>query len=397
MSPAAPRLDFAFPPPERGTVDAIVIAGEHSGDEHAARMVAEARRLRPDLEVAALGGRRLREAGAQLLFDMTAHSVVGFFEALKYARLGLRLANELVSWIRRHQPRAVVLVDYPGFNLHLAKRLNRERLAAKSGGPVKLLYYISPQVWAWKAARRFRMAERLDALAVIFPFEEESFADTSLDVRFVGHPFMAEDYELPARYHPDGPVLLLPGSRSEAVGRIAPVLLDAFQACLRRKAKLEAVCLCASEALADDLRALLARRPALEGRVRLVASEERVEARAVLASSGTMSLNCALAGIPGAIVYRAHPWTALLARMYLKVPYIGIANLLLGRAMYPEYLQGRARPGPLADELVACMERPERIRETRRLAAELRGLLDQPRNGGAGAWLVERATPPPSG
>jgi len=223
MSASPVESSFSFPPPEKEGVDLLVMAGEHSGDEHAAKMVTSLLKRNPNLNIVAIGGEELRQAGAELLFDLVQHSVVGFFEAVKKYTTFKPIFDESVNWIRKHQPKAVCFVDNPGFNLRVAQALHDASISKKSGGSVSLLYYISPQVWAWKAKRRFKMAKLLDSLAVIFPFEVESFADTDLETIFVGHPFLGNEYDLPVHYDPDGPVLLLPGSRSAAVGRIAPV------------------------------------------------------------------------------------------------------------------------------------------------------------------------------
>ncbi len=382
-------LDFSFAAPADGPVDVLVIAGEHSGDEHAARMVKSAREKDENLKVCAVGGRHLEAAGAQLLFDLTQYSVVGFVEVLKNYKELKRLFDEIVGWIKEHRPKAVVFVDYPGMNLRIAKRLAEEGVSARAGGSTRLLYYISPQVWAWKEKRKFEMAKILDSLAVIFPFEVDVFEGTQLETRFVGHPFLSSDYDLPVSYDPSGPILLLPGSRRAAIGRIAPVLFSAFSECLKSKSKLRAVCIYASEDLKELLEAILAKYPEVAERIELRPNTESLGARAVLTSSGTMSLNCALANIPGAVAYRTHPLTYVMGRMLVKIPYIGIANLLLDKPLYPEYIQGAATKKRLAAEITDCIENVDRIKQTRNWAAELRELLDKPSSGGVADWLLE--------
>lgn len=385
----APQLSFSFPPPMDGAVDVLVIAGEHSGDEHAARMVKRALDRRLGLRVSALGGRHLEAAGAQLLFDLTQYSVVGFFEVLKHYGELKQLFDEILRWIREYKPRVVCFVDYPGMNLRIAQRLAEEGIAARAGGQTRLLFYISPQVWAWKAKRKREMAKHLDALAVIFPFEVDVFSDTGLDTRFVGHPFLSDGYDLPVYYDPRGPILLLPGSRRAAISRIAPALFEGFHECLKRKSKLSAVCIYASDALRELLEEILDGYPELRDKIQFRPNAARVGASAVLTSSGTMSLNCALANIPGAVAYKTHPLTYLMGRMLVKVPYIGIANLLLGKPLYPEFIQGAATRKALAHEILDCIENVERIKRTRNWAAELRELLDKPSSGDVSDWLLE--------
>lgn len=378
----AESLPFRFDAPVDGRVDLLVVAGEHSGDEHAARMVAEIREKQPALAVCALGGRNLQAAGAQLLHDLTASSVVGLVEVLKNYSFFKALFDETLRWIEEHKPRAVCFVDYPGFNLRLAAALNERGLAAKAGGPVKLLFYISPQIWAWKAKRRFKMARHLDALACIFPFETECYADTDLPVEFVGHPFLASDYVPPVRYDPEAPVLLLPGSRKQAVGRIWPILRDGWAAYGKRPAQVIYP--------SETIREVIAQGGVPDGVSLIRNAGEAVPASAVLTSSGTMSLHCAIAGLPGAIAYRANPLTYLLGRLLVKIPYLGINNLLLKTPMYPEYLQGAASPEALATELRSCLEDTKRVESTKAQAEALKNILRQPASGTVADWVLRR-------
>ncbi len=378
------KLPFRLPPPTGERVDLLIVAGEHSGDQHAATMVQELCAKKPGLAVAALGGPELAKAGAQLLHDLTASSVVGLVEVLKNYSFFKALFNETLRWIDVYKPRAVCFVDYPGLNLRIAKALFERGLSVKGGGTIKLLYYISPQIWAWKGGRRFTMAKHLDALAVIFPFEVDCYKDTSLPVEFVGHPFLAAGHEPPVRYDPNGPILLLPGSRKQAVGRIFPLLLAGYAAYGKRSA----VVLYPSDDILEVLKA--ANPPA---NVRLLPTRVSVAASAVLTSSGTMSMHCALAAIPGAIAYRANPLTYLLGRMLVKIDYLGIANLLLKEPMYPEYIQGAASAKALATELTDCLSNIDRLIRTQSQAERLRASLRRPANGTVADWMVRQIEP----
>lgn len=376
---------FHLPPSKAGRVDVLIVAGEHSGDEHAARMVRGLQAKQPGIKVAALGGPMLAAAGAQLLYDLTSSSVVGLVEVLKNYSFFRALFAETLRWIGEHRPRAVCFIDYPGFNLRLAAALRQRGLSVKGGGKIKTLFYISPQIWAWKAGRRFAMARDLDAVAVIFPFEVKCYADTSLPVEFVGHPFVSADYVSPVSYDPAGPVLLLPGSRKQAVTRIFPVLVDAYDSFRGR----DAVVLYPSSEIREIIE-LWTRQAKAGNRIRLEQVGTPVAASAVLTSSGTMSMHCALAGIPGAIAYRANPLTYLLGRMLVHIQYLGIANLLLGEPMYPEFIQGAATPKALANELQDCVNTPARRERTVEQATRLRALLSQPAAGTTADWLVRQ-------
>jgi len=389
MSSPSGHAPVVFPPPAHPGVDVLVVAGEHSGDEQAARMISALLERHPHLRVAAIGGHRLETVGAQLLYDLTASSVVGLVEVLRHFGFFRQVFAETLRWIRAHRPRVVCFVDYPGFNLRMARKLADERLSRAGGGPIRVVYYIGPQIWAWKARRRFAMEQVLDALAVIFPFEVACYKDTKLPVSFVGHPFVAEGFVSPLVYAKDGPVLLLAGSRRAAVGRIAPALLDGFASHLRQRPGARAVMIHPNDAIRRILEAELDKRPAVRDCVRLQANDAPVAASAVLTSSGTMSLVCALAGIPGAIAYRANPLTYRMGRWLVKIPYLGIANILLEEPMYPEFIQDAASPAALAAELADCLDNPERITRTRRLATDLHNLLSRPREADAAHWLAE--------
>lgn len=368
-------------------MDLLVIAGEHSGDQHAASLLRDLEREHPGLSVAALGGANLRLAGAQLLFDLVEHSVVGFAEVVRHYGFFRQLFRAVIEWIAAYRPRVILLVDYPGFNLRLARALHDRGLSRSAGGEVRLAYYISPQVWAWKSHRRFAMARYLDSLAVIFPFERKTFADTSLEAVFVGHPFLREDFQLPVQYDPDGPVLLLPGSRRKAVQRIVPVLIEGFARVAQERPHLRSCILFPDTVVRLEIEAVLDHHAWLRPRIDLIPVSEGSRGRAVLGSSGTMSLNCALAGIPGAIVYKTQALTYWLARGVVRIPYIGIANLLLDRPLYPEFIQARARPDLLARRLDEVLDQPAARREAQTGAAELRNLLGTRKDEEGWRWL----------
>ncbi len=376
-----------FPAPS-GPVDLLVIAGEHSGDEHAARVVADLRAKHPGLRVACLGGIELQAAGAQLLYDLTEVSIVGFVEVVRHYNFFKSLFDRTLDWIERYRPKHICFVDYPGFNLRLAAQLHARGLSKQGGGSIGLSYYIGPQVWAWKAKRRFKMAELLDQLGVIFPFEVECFADTTLKTEFVGHPFVRDDFTLPFHYDATAPVLLLPGSRTAAVTRIFPLLLDGFKAAKKKQADLSARVVYPSTQIHDLLKSVLATYPELQGSLEFVPNTQKgLAASAVLMSSGTMSLAVAMSGIPGAIAYRLNPMSYWLGKLLVKIKYIGISNLLLNRPLNPEYIQGAATPKALAAEILRSLQ-PEAVEAAAQGAEALRELLQADSGLIAADWLA---------
>ncbi len=380
---------FAAPP--SGRADVLIVAGEHSGDQHAATLVKDLLEVRPDFRVSALGGPALKKAGAQVLYELTELSVVGLVEVLAHYGEFKKLFAQTVQWIRDFQPRVICLVDYPGFNLRLAKALREQGISRKGGGEIVVLGYISPQIWAWKSKRRFKMQEWLDEIGTIFPFEVDCYKDTTLPAFFLGHPFVDPRFSLQVAYNPAGPLLLLPGSRTAAVNRIFPKMLAGVGR--------------ASEVLAGRTVRVLYPGPRIKAALEKILSEVKLsfelelrsvsegsEGAAVLTSSGTMSLQCALAGIPGTIVYRAHPLTYFVGRTFVKIPYLGIANLLLDRPFYPEFIQSSASPGALS-ERIAKMLTPGAAAEASGAAQELVKILSANRYLDPAAWVKSHLEP----
>ena len=234
------------------------------------------------------------------------------------------------------------------------------------------------------------MARTLDALGAIFPFETETYADVDLPVRFVGHPFARDDYETTLAQDPAAPVLLLPGSRKQPVTRIFPSLLDAFLLVAKDRPDLRAKVISPAGEVRNIVDDLIARRAGAGDKVVVHGNDEKVAASAVLTSSGTMSLACAMAGIPGAIAYRAHLFTYLLGRTLVKVPHLGMANLLLpDNPPYPEFIQGDAKPAKLAERLKFCLDDPNEAARAKSAADKLGQLLAQPADLSAADWLLQ--------
>ena len=365
----------SFVPPETDKpIDILFIAGEHSGDEHAARLLTKLKGRDQNLNVAAIGGNNLAEAGAHLLYNPLENAVVGFIEVIKHFNYLKALFHTTLDWIAFHQPKVVCFVDYPGFNLRLAKQLFERGISEKGGGKVRLAYYISPQIWAWKSHRRFAMEKHLNTLGVIFPFEIDSYKDTNLPVEFVGHPFIEEDYESPIQHDPNGRLLLLPGSRSTPISRIFPVMLDTFKILRQKRDDLRAVVMFPTPKIRELLYDYV-NEQGLTQEVDLVPNTEHISVKGVLTSSGPISLVCALAGVPGAIVYRTHTLTYWMAKILVKIRVIGIANIVLNRFIHPEFLQSQMKPSALATEIENQLDDPSRIAQIKTDINELRDKL----------------------
>ena len=332
----------------------MIVAGEVSGDQHAARLVRDLRAARGDVELFGIGGEALRREGVRTVVDARDMAVVGFAEVLARLRFFRGVFRRMVAMLDEERPDALLLVDYPGFNLRLAAKA-RER-----GIPV--LYYVSPQVWAWHRSRIPKMAKILDLLMVIFPFEVGVFEGTGLKTVFVGHPLvdsakrtLARETEALAWPAGTKRVGVLPGSRRQEIERVFPAMLDAARELRRRDPEHAFMVPAASPEIRAAIEAKLAERPAAEraavgvvdGRMRDVARQ----ARAAMVCSGTATVETALMKCPMVVVYRMARPTYWFGRMVIRVRWLGMVNLIANRELCPEFIQDAARPEAMADAI----------------------------------------------
>jgi lipid-A-disaccharide synthase len=331
-----------------------IVAGEESGDAYGARLARELVRQRPGLVLRGMGGRAMAATGVEILVDSSELGVVGFIEVFRHLGTILRALAVLVEQAERERPAAVVLIDYPGFNLRLARRLH--------GLGIPVVYYVSPQVWAWKRGRRHQMAAWCRRLLCIFPFEPPHFADTGLEVRFVGHPLLeilAEAREAAAVRDPDL-VLLLPGSRRGELERLLPRLLQSAAALRRRQPRLRFVMPLPRPALVEVARRCLHEAdPELAAAVSIDVGRTRhwmQVAVAGLATSGTVTMEAAILGLPLVSVYRVSWLTYCLGRLLIHgIRFFTIVNLVADREVFEEFLQGEVRVGRLVPALEAIL------------------------------------------
>lgn len=332
--------------PEAGPT-VFLSAGESSGDLHAARLAEELRRRRPELRLVGLGGSRMRSAGVELLADLDLLAVMGVAEVVRSLPSLLRLQHRVRRFLLEEEVDLLVPVDYPGFNLPLACHAHDHAIS--------VLYYVAPQVWAWRSSRARKLARCTDRVCAVLPFEEAFLADYGADVRFVGHPLLddrsREDRDGERREKPKaGPVLgLFPGSRAQEVDRMLELFLATSDRLRGRR---------------PELSVWIAGAPDLDrgryprDRVDRVAPPEEVLAasRVALTKSGTVTLQLALAGVPMVVAHQVNPLTFRLARWLVRVDHVALANLVAGRRLVPELLQDEASPGRLADEIEPLIE-----------------------------------------
>jgi lipid-A-disaccharide synthase len=342
----------------------MFIAGEASGDAHAAALIGALRAQAPGLQVYGAGGPKMREAGMKLSLDLTEHAVVGLVEVLKNYGKFRKIFRRLVREAEQRRPDAVVLVDFPGFNLRFAAQMKKRG--------IKVIYYISPQLWAWHAGRAKQIERDVDLMLTIFPFEKAWYAEHApkLRVEFVGHP-MAERLPQSAEKREDRLVLLLPGSREREVAKIFPVMARVIG---RMPADVKFVA-----AAVNEQSAAMMRHPRVTVEVGN-AHEWMQRAALAITASGTATMECAFFGCPMLIVYKVNWLTYLIGRMVVKVNWLGMPNVIAGRAIVPEFLQHDAQPERIAAAALELLEdTAKRDTMQRELAAVVNSL------GGPGA------------
>ncbi len=333
----------------------MIIAGEASGDLHGANLVKAMAAMNPDLFFCGIGGHAMKAAGVRILLDAAVLSVVGITEV--FVKLpdivnGLTLARRLLKSLR---PDLLILIDFPDFNLRVAK------CAQKTGVPV--LYYISPQFWAWRQGRVKKMRKLVDHVAVILPFEEAFFRDHHIPVTFVGHPLL--DHPVTGisggkgrEYHGDGipTVGFLPGSRDGEVARHLPVMLAAARLVRKQSAHVKFMVSVAPSLSRDTVAAMTAQIPDGQGYVRISGDVEKIfcDSDLVVAASGTVTLQAAISQTPVVIIYKVSPVSYWLGRSLIKVDNISLVNLIAGRKIVPELIQKEASAEKIAT-LVAEM------------------------------------------
>jgi lipid-A-disaccharide synthase len=341
----------------------MFIAGEASGDAHAAAVIKCLRAQAPELSIFGAGGPEMRAAGMELVLDLTQHAVVGLVEVLKNLGKFRRIFWQLVREAETRRPVAVVLVDFPGFNLRFARQMKRRG--------IKVIYYISPQLWAWHASRARQIERDVALMLTIFPFEKTWYAEHApgLRVEFVGHP-LAERMkdEGGGMKRDENLVLLLPGSREREVALIWPVLTQVVEH-LPAELKLVAVAVGVKTAA-------MMRHPRVEVKVG-GAQDWLRRATLAIAASGTVTMEAAFLSCPMIIVYRVNWLTYLVGRQVVKVKWLGMPNVIAGRTIMPEFIQHAAQPASIAaaarDLLADTAKRAAMQRELAAVVASLGG------------------------
>jgi lipid-A-disaccharide synthase len=332
-----------------------IIAGEASGDAHGAVLMREMATLVPDLRFFGAGGPEMRRIAGNHFLDWTQEAVVGLWDVLvKYPYFRDKF-YQMYREIRQLRPDAVIFVDYPGFNLRLAHYLRRKKF------PGKLIYYISPQVWAWNRSRIPRMAAFLDLMICIFPFEKSLYEASGLRTEFVGHP-MVEELD---RYRVGAPrdpklIALLPGSRNREIRRIFPVMLEAAELLRRKDPAMHFEASAASET-GRELMRKLSYEAGVDGLpIGLQNAYELMQRAFVgMVASGTATLESSYFLLPIVLVYKVSWFSYVPGRLLIRVNHLGMPNILAGKEIIPEFIQRNAVPGRIGDSVWKLYDNPD--------------------------------------
>lgn len=328
----------------------LIVTGEASGDLHGANLAKALRTFRPDIHILGMGGNRMRAAGVEIIRDIEGHDVVGMIGLTQFRAI-LRTYFALARFLRTTPLDAVVFIDYPPFNLRMA------RIAARAGH--RVVYYIAPQIWAWRPGRIGLIARVVHRMIVVLPFEEELYRKAGVPCDFVGHPLLdavAPAYdrsELRKRFGLEGdtPVVgLLPGSRESEVQALLPIMVEAAARLALRHPGLRLV-LAQASSVPDALVEPVVADTDLDIRVmKDQANEVMAACDLLLVASGTATLQAAIIGTPMVITYRVSWLTYWIARLVIRIGWIGLVNIVAGRALVPELIQHDATPERLSEE-----------------------------------------------
>ena len=357
----------------------FVIACEASGDGHGAALVRALKELDPSVEFEGLGGPQMRAAGVRLLHEMTRESALGFGDVIRKYFHYRRIFYRALAHVRKTRPDLLILIDSPAFNLRFAKKIRKR---------IPVIYYISPQIWAWGGRRIHTIRRTVNHMIVILPFEEKIYRDAGIPCTFVGHPLL--DRVKPSKSRKElglefglkdteRTIALLPGSRESEVRRIFPIMLESARILRREIPKVNFFLVEAPHVPAALYDEIAGRFP----EVPLTRTSERLydvvsAADFALVASGTATLETALLGTPFFLLYKASASTFFIGRRLVRLPYIGLVNVLAGRHVVPEFIQHLARPERIALETRVMLENPELVDKLVREIRQVCGRLGLP-------------------
>jgi len=356
----------------------MVIAGETSGDLQAANLIKSLKYINPHIEIFGMGGKKMAAEGVEIIYDITGLAVVGFFEVLKHLATFKKIFEKLAGLLKTRKPDAVILIDYPGFNLRFAK------VAKEKNIPV--IYYISPQIWAWGKQRIHEIKKYVDKMVVIFGFEETLYKEAGVRVSFVGHPFLdivkplwkkEETIRTCHLKHDSIKIALMPGSRKKEIEKHLPAMLEACKM-IQKKIPNSEFIISKIKELDQRIYNKITRRSKIKPHSLENRPYEVMDiADLVIVSSGSATLEVAIMGKPMVIVYKTSFLTWLLAKNLIKIPDIGLVNIVAGQRIVPELVQFKVTLKNIAKESIDILTSHKKIHEIKEHLRKVKAKLGE--------------------
>ncbi|MFV2059564.1 MAG: lipid-A-disaccharide synthase [Gammaproteobacteria bacterium] len=330
----------------------MIIAGEASGDLHGAQLVRQVKKLDSEIDFFGIGGINMKAAGVDIKIDASKLAVIGLVEVIKHYRELVSYLNDMKHLLKTNRPDLVILIDYPGFNLRLAKAAKRLN--------IKVLFYISPQVWAWRQGRVKKIGQSIDMMAVIFDFETKFYEDYNIPVRFVGHPLTEE---IPEFYNktevimnlglnPDHKILgLFPGSRNNEIKNLLPIILESARRLYQQDKTLQFVLPLASTIQQEDIIPYL---KDLDIPIKIIKNDSTTAIQAcsaIITASGTVTLEIALSGIPMVVIYKIASISYQILKYMVHIDHLALCNIVADKRIVPELIQNDATPTKIVSEM----------------------------------------------
>ena len=332
-----------------------IVAGEASGDLHGFHLMRSCKKVDSKINFRGIGGPKMKSRGLSSLVNFNRLAVMGFVEVFRDLLFFIKLKNFLIKDIKKHNPQKIILIDYPGFNLSLAKTI-------KKTIDIPVFFYISPQVWAWKEARVKQIKKNIDKLIVIFPFEKEWYKKRGVEVEFFGHPLvdLIKKQKTTQVKNQTKVVGLFPGSRKQEILKHLPILQQTMVILRKKKPEIKFV-LCHAPGLDKTTKTLLQK---INVEKIVYNSEEAFQScDAAIVTSGTATLECAISQTPLVVIYKTSIISWLIAKYFLSIPFISIVNIIANKKIVEECLQKNATPQKIASETLQLLKYPERMKE----------------------------------
>jgi lipid-A-disaccharide synthase len=358
--------------------DILIIAGEASGDTLGAGLVSEFAKIKPGHDFFGFGGDKMTAVGVESIYHIKDLAIFGFWEVVKNIRFIKKVERDLLAEVDRRKPSLAILIDYPGFNLRLAPKLRQRG--------IKVFYYISPQIWAWGAKRIHKIKTNVDFMAVIFEFEKELYDKAGVPVRWVGHPLLdvikiestPEQFREQAGLQNDDTMIgLFPGSRAQEIKRILPEMLAALEFIAIGYPDVNGI-IGAAPAIDDSFYEQIIAKSKIKVRLHRGSNYDLMaHAKVNLVCSGTATLECAVIGTPFVVVYKTSPITYYIARNLIRIPVIGMVNVVAGHKIVPELIQGDCNAQNMAAYILNYLNDPNYYAEIKNSLAGIRPKLGE--------------------